>query len=164
MMLLPLAAAGLSAYGAVKQGNSQAQAYYGEAASHDYNAKVADINTATAYAQGGAREEQVRRQDRQTMGAQRVGVAESGTGFGGSNAQVLRQGATEAELNALNVRYGAALEATGYKNEAQAERFNAKLSRKAGKDARKAGLLSGTGMLVSGLAGNYANSGNIWGI
>ena len=157
-MLLPVAMAvgtGLKAIGSVAEGNAKSAAYKGEAKSHDYNARVADLNAGMSYEQGSQQEEQARRDSRQQLGEQRAAVAQSGTGFGGSNADVIRQSTTNAEMDALNIRYGADVEAVGYKNTAQAERYNAALSRNAAKSAKKSGYLNATANIIGGVT-DYA--------
>lgn len=163
MMLLPAAGMVVGALGAIGQGNANAAQLNGEAASHEYNARVADINKASAYQQGSAAEEQSRRESRQAIGAQSAAIAESGTGFGGSNAAIARQSLTNAEMDALNIRYGAALEATGHANQSQAERFNAKLAKAGAKSAKRAGYLNATAFLVNAGSDNYRSSGNVFG-
>lgn len=151
-MLVP---ASISAVGSIAKGQSEKQAANGQAASQNYDAQIADQNAAMSYAQGSQQEETQRRQARQTLGEQRAAIAESGTGFSGSNADVMRQSATNAELDAMNIRYGADVQALGYKNQATSSRFNAKLSKNSGKAAAMAGYLSGASTLASSAISNY---------
>ena len=141
----------LGAVSSIATGNASAAASEGEANSHNYNAKVADINAGMALQQADRQEEQARRESRQDLGAQRASIAQSGTGFGGSNADIVRQSTTNAEMDALNIRYGGAVEATSYRNEGTAERYNAKLSKAAAKSARVSGYLNATTHVVNGI-------------
>jgi hypothetical protein len=61
----------------------------------------------------GQREEQQRRDARILAGKRRAAIAQSGTGFDGSNADVERQSQIFAELDALNIRYQGELENHG---------------------------------------------------
>jgi len=67
-----------------------------------------------AVAQGDAQ----RRQARQFLSMQAAAIGESGTGYGGSNAKLREQSAIEAELEALNIRYGGQLKQQGLRTEA----------------------------------------------
>jgi hypothetical protein len=88
-----------------------------QAAERTYGWKLADANARQVGNQTAANEAQVRREARQTLGAQSAAIAESGTGFGGSNALIAAQDAALAELDALNIRYGGRLRMAGYDSE-----------------------------------------------
>ena len=90
-----------------------------------------------------ADEQAQRREARQVLGAQAAATAESGTGMGGSNAILLRQSQIEAELDALNTRYGGQVKRAGLYSEA----FNTK---------RQSSMLAG-GQLLSGLSESLNN-------
>ncbi|NBB17660.1 hypothetical protein GVN21_20055 [Caulobacter sp. SLTY] len=96
------------------------QAADGQAAAADRTAgwKLAEANMKTAGDQSAAREEAVRRESREVLGAQAAAIAESGAGLGGSNRLLMQQDAGLAELDALNVRYEGALVQRQYENEA----------------------------------------------
>lgn len=148
-MVIPMA---ISAVAAVAKGNAESAAKKGEANSAEYAGKVADLNAGMAYEQADRNEEQNRRQSRQDLGEQRASVAQSGTGFGGSNADVIRQSTTNAEMDALNIRYGGAVEAASYRNEGTASRYNAKLSRSAAKSAKTGGYLNATASIANSMS------------
>lgn len=59
-----------------------------------------------------------RRQARQFLSMQAAAIGESGTGYGGTNAKLREQSAIEAELEALNIRYGGQLKQQGLRAEA----------------------------------------------
>jgi hypothetical protein len=98
----------LSAAASLKQGGS------GKRAAAD-QARVAQ-------AQGYADEQTQRRSARQLMGAQAAAIAQAGTGWGGTNAGVIEQSAINAEMDALNIRYGAATKAFNLKQQGKAAR------------------------------------------
>lgn len=89
-----------------------------------FNLAVAQQNAEIVAQQTSAREEQSRRDSRQVLGAQRAGIAQANVGFGGSQAQIIRQSTTNAELDALNIRYAGDLERTGILNEIAVRQFN----------------------------------------
>ena len=148
-MVIPMA---ISAISAVAKGNAESAAKKGEANAADYGAKVSDINAGMALEQADRQEEQSRRESRQALGEQRASIAQSGTGFGGSNADIMAQSATNAEMDALNIRYGGAVEATSYRNEGTVGRYNAKLSRSAAKSATASGYLNATASIANGVS------------
>ena len=159
-MMIPMA---ISAVGSVMQGQSQAAAYEGQATAQKYQAKLDKINAGMAYAQGSAAEEAKRREWRQKMGEARAAAAQSGVGLEGTNADWLAQSYLNAELDALNIRYDADVTAQGYLNQAQGEKYNASLSKNAASSARTSGYLAGASAIAGGMAGNYTNTGNVWG-
>lgn len=145
----------VSAAAAFSQGTAEAAGYEMQAQAADYQARVADINAQASAQQYSAEEERVRREARQVMGAQRAAIAQSGVGFGGSSADIMRQSSIQAELDALNIRYAGSLERTGLLNEAGAQRFNAAQSRANAKMARRMRWVSAIG---AGLGG-YSSAG-----
>ena len=70
--------------------------------------------------QGASQELDLRRQNNQLLSAQAAAIAESGTGFSGTNSMIQRQDSTLAELDALNTRYQTALKINEYDNAALA--------------------------------------------
>jgi hypothetical protein len=109
----------------------------------DYNAALAEQNAAVQRQQAGAREEAQRREAGQVLGAQRAAFAQSGGGMGGSAADVMQQSATNAELDALTLRYEGELRARGLEAEAAGERF-------AGKAALSQGYFNAAPTILSG--------------
>ena len=89
---------------AVSAGSAAADAGAATGSKH-FAAAVTRQNILTNSQQAGIREEQVRRDARQTLGEQAAAVAESGTGFGGSNRDLMEQDSAKAALDALNARY-----------------------------------------------------------
>lgn len=122
---LMLVSSGVKAVGSIAGAQSQAKGMKAEASIADANARA----TGQQYAQ---REDQVRREARQKMGAMAAGIAESGTGFTGSNLDLLRQDGALAELDALNTRYEGSVKATSYRNQATGLRKQASATLTAG--------------------------------
>ncbi|MBX3480001.1 MAG: hypothetical protein KF842_06350 [Caulobacter sp.] len=88
------------------------------AAQRGYGALAARENARTVGDQAAAREVALRRESRETLGAQRAAIAESGVGDGGANRLLMAQDAALAELDALNLRYEGRLKMAEYDNQA----------------------------------------------
>lgn len=95
------------------------------------NAQTLRAQAEVSTEQGGRDEEAQRREGRQVIGKLAASMAEAG----GVDEGVLKQSTVLAELDALNIRYGAALEAKG-------------LSRSATSISRQTGLLAGAQILT----------------
>ncbi len=154
MAFLPLLIGAVSAVGALAQGGQQAAELQGAANIADYNATVAEANARAAGQQASAEEERLRRDARQTMGAQRAAMGESGTTVNfGSNLDLQRQSGTAAELDALNIQYEGEVRRGSLLNEAKAQRYNAKTARKSASSIKKTRWLSAIGAGAEGYAG-----------
>lgn len=88
------------------------------------SAAMDKLEAGIALSQGYADEEAQRRQARQIMGEQAAAIAQSGGGVGLED--LVRQSATNAELDALNIRYGARVKATGLFSRAAAAKAQSK--------------------------------------
>lgn len=126
-----------NAVGALVQGRQEANDLRNQAQLQAREAEIGKENAAITARQYGAREEQIRRDARKALGAQRAAIAESGTGFGGSNAAIVKQSTTNAELDALNVRYSGALERAGILNNVAVNEYNVRSLRGAAKSAMR---------------------------
>ena len=171
------ASAAVSAVGAIQQGQAQKASYDSQAQANEYNAKVQENNAIyarnnadSANQQASAKEELQRRRFAAVQGQANAGVAQSGTGFGGSNADVLKQNAINAELDALNIRYEGDLQSKGLmqtasNNEAQAglDRFQASAARQNGDNAVTGSYLSAGSNLLAGATkyGYYSQTGKL---
>lgn len=130
-----------------------------DAAIGKYNARLAEEQAVVERQQAGAAEEAQRRAARKLLGRQAAAIAESGTGgFSGSNLDIARQSAVEAELDALNIRYEGELKARGAKAEAEQFRAQAKNAKKQGRLALAAGLLQ-TAETYGGMAAGGGGGG-----
>ncbi len=110
--------------GPILQGAGQAQA-------GAESAQTLREQAAVSTEQGGRDEEAQRREGRQVIGRLAASMAEAG----GIDEGVLKQSTVLAELDALNIRYGAKLEAKG-------------LSRSATSINKQSGLLAGATILA----------------
>lgn len=150
---MALAMAAVAAIGALAQGAQDAGQARSEAAIAGYHASVAEQNARIAGQQTSAEEERVRRASRQAQGEQRAAIAQSGTGFGGSNADVMRQDAALAELDALNVQYAGDLERRGLLQEAEGHRYTQKSLKARAKSIMRTRWLSAIGAGASAYGG-----------
>jgi len=129
------------AVGAVVQG-AQAQ----QAARYNAWAMTAQANATNA--EGAQREAQQRRDAREFLGRQSAAIGESGAGYGGSSQLSLEQSSVNAELDALNIRYGKEMKSLGLSMDAAEQR-------RQGQAAMLSGLLGAGGTMLRGQA-NYA--------
>jgi hypothetical protein len=140
----------LGAYGTVQQGKAADDQAQFAAAVANRDAKLSEANAEVTNLQAGQREEQQRREAARRLGAIRGQIAQSGTGLGGSNADIYGQSARDAELDALNIRYAGLMESKGLLNQASAQRTNAQGLIMEGKQAKQAGYMRAGTQLVSG--------------
>lgn len=132
-----IASAGMSAIGSVQQGYAAKQ-------QADYNAKVAESNTAAARQQAALDESTSRKKSELALGAIRARAAANTGDIEGSALDILADSAAEAELEALVLRYGGEVKAKQSEGEAA-------LNRARGKNAVFAGYVgAGTALLAGG--------------
>lgn len=156
MEWVAIASAAVGAISSISQGNAAAAAARSQAQALDYNAAVERQNAQIALQQGNANEEAQRRQARRVLGAQRAGLTEAGLS-GGTAGDLVSQSAADAELDALNIRYGAQLQATGHLNSATLDQQQARQARKNASAAQTAGYIGAGAAALSGYGG-YLNS------
>lgn len=120
----------------------------GARAAADTDAKIAGVNADLASAQAGAAEEAQRRQAREVLARQRAAIGQSGFTNSGSFAKVQEQSAVEAELDALNIRYGGTLRRQGMLVERDAAKAR-------GKTITRAGYMRAAGQLLGGGAQTF---------
>ena len=157
MQFLPIAASAMQVVGAFAQGQQQAAGYKAQAAAFDAQAQQERQRATVAYQQGNANEEAQRRQARQALGNARAAAAEGG-GMDGSGADVVAQSATNAELDALNIRYQADLTARGALAQADMDQFSASMARSKASQAKTAAWLNAGSQALSGY-GSYLKNG-----
>lgn len=116
-----IATAAASAVGSIVEGIGGYQA-------NKANAKIAEQNRADVLNQGNAQEADVRAQGTQLEGAQIAATGASGVTLQGSPTDVIMDSKVKSELDALRVRYGAQVQATGYRNQANAYKLAARQS------------------------------------
>lgn len=146
-----LAGAGVSAIGAIQQGEAQSNAMKAQADANNYNATVARNNAMSVNQQTSAKEDVQRRHFAQVQGEANASIAQNNIGFIGSSAEVLKQNAINAELDALNVRYQGQQQSSGLLAQSQLDDFNASQNRVNASNARTAGYMGAGANLLSGL-------------
>jgi hypothetical protein len=100
-------------------------------------------------------EEQQRRESRQLLGAGRAAIAQSGIAMTGSAADIMKQSATNAELDALNIRYAGTLERMSILNEIGMLNYEKDVVKMRGQQAMRMRW----GNAFAGLFGGNASSG-----
>lgn len=131
----------LGAFSQIQQGKA-------DYALSKYNAQI-DEQTALQTLEGGFRDEARLRRDYEAFrGQQEVAVGKSGVAFEGSILDVLADGAAQAELDAMNIRYGAA-------QQARSLRINAATTKARGKMAKRQSRISAASSLLGGAASIY---------
>jgi hypothetical protein len=149
------ASAVIGAYSVYRGGKNQEVMAKSQAQADEYNAEMGRLNAASARQQADAREEAQRRQARQVLGEQRAALSQAGAGLSGSAADVYGQSATNAELDALNIRYDGELQARGLLAGAAQDSMQAQISRTNARTARSAGTLNAASTLLAGASTAY---------
>jgi len=111
----------------------------------EYQSNVLNRNARVAQAQAYLDESAQRRQGRQELGVINAQFSEAGGGMGGTAADVARQSAVNAELDALNIRYGGELRGQGLMEQASDARRQGKARSTALAFQAGSSLLSGYG-------------------
>lgn len=122
---------GLSAYAAGKE-----------------NAALLKQQGRTAFGNAVLEEDMQRREARESLGRTSAAIGESGTGYGGSSANVMDQAAIDAELDALNIRYKGQFAKYTYD-------YQSRIAKKQGKQALIGGALGAGADLLTGPSGGY---------
>jgi hypothetical protein len=156
---IPFVMAAVSAVSALSAGAAQSQQYKAQAQADQYNALVARQRSSATLSAANQQEEQQRRGARLASGERRAAISQSGTGLGGSNADVDRQSEVLAELDALNIRYEGQSESTGLLNQANLDDFQAAANKKAAKSAMARGYLGAASSALS----SYSIAGGSFG-
>jgi hypothetical protein len=133
---LSLVSGAVSAIGAISAGNAQA-------AAANYNAQVQEQQARVAMDQASAQAAQEARKTRQIVAAAEAGAADSGLTLTGTTGAVINQARDTGNMNVLLAMYDGSLKATGYRNNANLERANARASRVASYFGAGTSLLGG---------------------
>lgn len=88
-----------------QKGSQESKQYMAQSSAKRWNAAYLRQEAEQAQAVSGAQEEQSRFMSRIARGERNALIGQSGTGFGGSNADMEHQSEVLAELDALNIRY-----------------------------------------------------------
>jgi len=114
-----------------------------------YNRQVAERNATIVQQQAAVSEAAARRDARRAIGKAEAGYGASGVvGSEGSPLEVLQDSATEAELDALTIRYNGELGAMGYRDDAT-------MARMRGSNAQTEGYFRAGSAILSGAANYY---------
>lgn len=124
----------MTAIGAGVQGEQAKQA-------GDYNAKVMGNEAAVSGMESNQATLATLRKGNMALGRSTTAAVESGGGVHGSTGAVLHQSATNAELDALNVRYSGLLRQNSYTQQAA-------LDESQGKDAMASDFIGGAGGIL----------------
>ena len=150
MEAMLIASTAMAAMGAMRQAEAQSASYKAQAQAQDYNATVMRNNAQVASEQANAQEEQQRRHFSALQGQANAGIAQSGTGYDGSNMELLKQNAVNNELDALTIRYEGDNKAKSLTAQSQLESYGATASRANASNAMQAGYWNAGAQLLSG--------------
>lgn len=148
---VPLMIAGgvMGAMGQYQQGRQEEQNLKNQARLANRNALAAEQQARVARQQAGREEETLRKQARRQIGQQSAAIAQSGIGFGGTAGLLQEDSALQAELDALNIRYGGELEASSLLDQAKMSRYEGKILKQNAKQAKRAGIMGAATSLLS---------------
>lgn len=156
---IPFIAAGVTAYSQYQQGRQESDALKQQADAELRNQALLTEQARVARQQAGAEEEAQRRQNRQLLATQRAAIGQAGIGFGGTPGLLHEDTAMQAELDALNIRYGGEQQASSLLNQANEAGISAGILKSNAKQAKRAGILKAGASLLSAGAKMYGKSG-----
>lgn len=143
-LIATVAAAGVTAYGQIQQGNAQAKAY-------KYNAQVEEENAAQAKSAAASQANQVDRDNRRKIAEAMAAYGASGVDPNwGSPLDVMSDLATEGELSKRLVLYQGDLDARASNQRATLDRMQAKSAQTAGYISAGATVLGAVGKVAGG--------------
>jgi hypothetical protein len=145
----------MSAVGALSQANAASKNAKAQANVARYNAEVSRQQSQTALQVSAAQQEEQRRKNVQILGNQRAAAAQSGLGFGGSNADILDQSATLSELDRLNIAYEGEMRSRGFSTQSTLDTYQSGVYDRNAKDAKTAGLFGAATAIATGAASYY---------
>jgi hypothetical protein len=160
MSWMAIASTAVQAMGAIHQGNAAAASANAQAATADYNATVSRQQADSALGESSAAQMAQNRKWRQIAGKQRAAAAQSGVGFGGSNADILEQSETLAELDQLTLAYEGTMRARAFNSQGQLDEFSGGVYRNNARNQRTAGFLN-AGAAVGNLFASNASPAKI---
>jgi hypothetical protein len=153
---LSVASGVVGVVGALSQGNANAASENNAAQAAAYNATINRQRADMALQQGNAQEEAQRRESRRAMGSMRAGLVENGIALdSGTGADLVAESSLNSEMDALNIRYGAQINARGYNAQAELDDYSAESARGRAKEAKKAGWLGAASSVLTAAGGYY---------
>ena len=130
--------------------------------------KVASWNADMAFAQswktmeeGTAQELAMRRQANQVIGEQAAATAQSGIGYGGTAADLMKQSLVNRELDALTIRYKASTQAAMLRSQGEWDNYQAAGFRREGESAVIDSLTGTSSKVLTGYG--YGVQQGYWG-
>lgn len=150
--MIPFLLAGLGAFSAYSQSQTNANSAESAANAAAYNAIIDKQRADVALQQAGANESMQRRKSAMILGEAASSMASSGIAMEGSPLDVYEQSATSAELDALNIRYGGQLQAQGFEAQRNLDLYSEQVARANATSLRKGGMLAAGAAALSGFA------------
>ena len=109
------------------------------------NADIAKQRATIAAQQANVNEDAQRRRADLAIGTQRAAIAQAGVGFEGTGGDLVDQSSTNAEMDALNIRYGGKIGVVSDTEQANLSSASARSAMTAGYVGAAAGALSAYG-------------------
>ena len=145
------AGAGISAYSAYSQGQAQSRMAEYNALIARQNAELASGQMDIAKKEKDIMEARLRRRTEQTLASQRAGFAKAGVEPAGTPLIVAAGTITEADLDAMAIRYAATIERGQILAQQAGLKQEERLQRMAGRQYQTAGYLGAGASLLSGI-------------
>lgn len=149
---LPWLIAGMGAVGAITSANAQSNSAKSAANAAAYNAEVDQQKSTVARQQADANELAQRRRSAITLGEAAAGLAQNGTGLSGSGLASYQQSASNAELDALNIRYGGVVQSQGLDAQTGLDKYSQQVQSSNASAAMTSGFLNAGSAALSGYA------------
>ena len=150
---IPFIVAGLGALGAMSQAHSASVNAQNQANASKYNALVNQQQAVAAVNVASQDEQAQRRQSAIILGRQKAAINEAGIGLDGSGGDVFQQSAQNAELDALNIRYGGQLKANAFNSQSNMDLYAADTQKQNAKSIQQSGYLNAGASALSGYSG-----------
>jgi hypothetical protein len=145
-----IATAAIGAMSAIDSANAAADNSHAQAQAAQTNATIAQQNAHNTLLVTDANEEEQRRKSAMQLGEQRAGLLQAGIGAGGSASDVIGQSTSNAELDALNIRYQGHLQADNYTNQSLMYDTHAAAAMKSASNQEQAGYIGAATSLIGG--------------
>jgi hypothetical protein len=140
----------VGAVGAMNSASASADNSRAQAQAAQTNATIAQQNSHNTLLVTDANEEEQRRKSAMQLGEQRAGLLQAGIGADGSASDVIGQSTSNAELDALNIRYQGQLQANNYANQSLMEDAQSGAALKSASNQEQAGYIGAASSLLSG--------------
>jgi hypothetical protein len=152
--------AGVSAYGAIENGEAQKSAANYQAQVASNNAQIANLNANAAIQTGNTQLQAAQEQASQHQGMIRAVMGAGGVDLNSGSALRNQEGEAEVDqINEATITSNAARSAWNYQNEGADYTAQSGLDTMQGEQAQSAGFMSGFSSLLSG-AGQFSNQWN----